>query len=136
VREKESGIEEEALVKRKISDVNERDSHEDISHESVMMSVSTLQSQSRSPWNKTNEMIDSEMSVDETSLSCSVKEGQESSTLGVDENEVHKLCESKWEHVNGTYDSETEWREWNEMTSGVSYGGELIHILPYVNINW
>jgi len=49
---------------------------------------------------------------------------------------VNKLLTSKWENVNGTYDSETDWREWDEMTNAVSYNGDLLHILPYVNINW
>jgi hypothetical protein len=54
----------------------------------------------------------------------------------VSETHVEKLNEEKWEYVNGTYDSETEWREWTQMTSAVSYNGDVLHILPYVDNNW
>jgi hypothetical protein len=54
----------------------------------------------------------------------------------VSEAHVEKLNEEKWEYVNGTYDSETEWREWTQMTSAVSYNGDILHILPYVDNNW
>jgi hypothetical protein len=54
----------------------------------------------------------------------------------VSETHVEKLNEEKWEYVNGTYDSETEWREWTQMTSAVSYNGDILHILPYVDNNW
>lgn len=54
--------------------------------------------------------------------------------IQVTDYEVEKYCEQRWESVNGTYDSETEWRPWNQMVSQVSYNGDLLHILPYVDI--
>lgn len=54
----------------------------------------------------------------------------------VSEAHVEKLIEDRWENVNGCYDSETEWREWHEMTNAQTYNGDLLHILPYVHINW
>jgi len=53
----------------------------------------------------------------------------------VSEARVAKLNgDYKWEYVNGTYDSETDWKDWHQMTSAVSYNGDILHILPYVNI--
>ena len=48
--------------------------------------------------------------------------------------EVEKYCDQKWESVNGMYDAETEWRPWNQMMSLVSYNGDPLHVLPYVDI--
>ena len=53
----------------------------------------------------------------------------------VNDYEVDKYCEDKWESVNGTYDADTEWRPWNSMTTAPSFNGELLHILPYVDID-
>lgn len=53
----------------------------------------------------------------------------------VSDYEVEKYCEQKWEYVSGTYDADTEWRPWNQMTSALSYNGDILHILPYVDIN-
>lgn len=47
----------------------------------------------------------------------------------VDE-DVIKINEEKWPNVNGVYDDQGEWHEWNELTYSYSYDKELI-ILPY-----
>lgn len=70
--------------------------------------------------------------IDDDSLGVDVK----LSHNNVSESDVEKVIESKWEFVNGCYDSEYDWRDWSEMTNSVSYNGDLLHILPYVNIDW
>jgi len=62
---------------------------------------------------------------------------QDLEALDVPEYLVDRLADQKWNCVNGTYDNESEWREWQEMTTALnSYSGEILHILPYVNIDW
>lgn len=47
-----------------------------------------------------------------------------------------RFATQKWPFVNGVYDHEGQWRGWHEVTTGRSYGGDLLHMLPYVNIDW
>ncbi|XP_075528246.1 uncharacterized protein LOC142560204 isoform X1 [Dermacentor variabilis] len=47
-----------------------------------------------------------------------------------------RFATQQWEFVNGVYDHESQWRGWHEVTTGRSYGGDLLHMLPYVNIDW
>lgn len=47
------------------------------------------------------------------------------------EEDVIKLTEEKWPHVNGVYDSQGEWHDWNELTYGYSYENSELIILPY-----
>lgn len=46
------------------------------------------------------------------------------------EEDVIKINEERWQNVNGVYDDQGEWHEWNELTYSYSYDKELI-ILPY-----
>lgn len=54
--------------------------------------------------------------------------------IEVSEHDVENVLESRWDGVNGTYDAETDWHEWHQMTNATTHDGELLHILPYVNI--
>ncbi|CAN7938987.1 unnamed protein product, partial [Ixodes hexagonus] len=47
-----------------------------------------------------------------------------------------RFATDKWEFVNGLYDHRGEWRGWEEVTTAESVGGDVLHILPYVNIDW
>lgn len=50
---------------------------------------------------------------------------------------VDKIAEQKWTGVNGTYDNDSEWREWKEVTTALNpYNNEIVYILPYVDIDW
>ena len=68
-------------------------------------------------------------------INNNLNDNKKSKSKTVTEYEVEKYCEQKWESVNGTYDADTEWRPWNSMTSAVSYNQEVLHILPYVDID-
>lgn len=46
---------------------------------------------------------------------------------------VNKLLTDEWEGMNGNMDHEQKFKEWREVLSRRSYGGEPLHILPYVN---
>jgi hypothetical protein len=49
---------------------------------------------------------------------------------------VDRIDQEKWPGVNGDYDNDGEWREWQEMTTAVNvYSGDIVNILPYVNIS-
>lgn len=49
---------------------------------------------------------------------------------------VDRIDQEKWPGVNGDYDNDGEWREWHEMTTAVNvYSGDIVNILPYVNIS-
>lgn len=47
-----------------------------------------------------------------------------------------RFVNERWEHVNGLYDASRQWKGWEEVTTGESVGGDILHILPYVNIDW
>lgn len=47
-----------------------------------------------------------------------------------------RFATQQWEFVNGVYDHEGQWKGWHEVTTGRSYTGDILHMLPYVNIDW
>jgi hypothetical protein len=47
------------------------------------------------------------------------------------EEDVTKMSEEKWPNVNGVYDAQGEWHEWNEITYSYSYENSELIILPY-----
>ena len=47
------------------------------------------------------------------------------------EEDVIKLKEDRWPEVNGVYDSDGEWHDWNELTYSYSYDNTELIILPY-----
>lgn len=47
------------------------------------------------------------------------------------EEDVIRLTEEEWPHVNGVYDSQGEWHDWSELTYGYSYENSELIILPY-----
>lgn len=47
-----------------------------------------------------------------------------------------RFATEHWEHVNGVSDHDGNWRGWHEVTTARSYAGDVLHILPYVNIDW
>lgn len=63
-------------------------------------------------------------------------EGQERQPVEIPEYMVDRIDSEKWPGVNGHYDNEGEWREWHEMTTAINvYSGDIVNILPYVNIS-
>lgn len=44
---------------------------------------------------------------------------------------VSRLNDDKWPNVNGVYDAQGEWHDWNEMTYSYTYGETELIILPY-----
>lgn len=54
----------------------------------------------------------------------------------VSEKQIQRMMTDHWEGVNGIYDSSGNWRPWQECCDVVSYNGETLRILPYVNIDW
>ena len=53
----------------------------------------------------------------------------------VTDEEVDRLSSEQWKYVNGMYDHAGIWHDWTSTLSLSSYNGELLHILPYVNID-
>ncbi|XP_064617168.1 mediator of RNA polymerase II transcription subunit 26-like [Liolophura sinensis] len=49
--------------------------------------------------------------------------------------DVERLSNYHWMGVNGTYDSAGNWRDWMQTYSVPTFDGEVLHILPYVNID-
>jgi len=47
------------------------------------------------------------------------------------EADVIKLAQEKWPEMNGVYDGDGEWHDWNEITYGYSYNSQELIILPY-----
>lgn len=47
------------------------------------------------------------------------------------EEDVVRLGEEKWPYVNGVYDAQGEWHDWNEITYSYSYENSELIILPY-----
>lgn len=47
------------------------------------------------------------------------------------EEDVTKMSEEKWPNVNGVYDAQGEWHDWNEITYSYSYENSELIILPY-----
>lgn len=52
----------------------------------------------------------------------------------VTDEDVERLHTSHWPGVNGHYDFRNEWSDWTKTFSVSSYNGDLLHILPYVNL--
>lgn len=53
----------------------------------------------------------------------------------VEESDVDRLDQEQIPGVNGQLDSDSAWREWTDTVSVPSYNSDLLHILPYVNID-
>lgn len=47
------------------------------------------------------------------------------------EEDVVKITEEKWPEVNGVYDPEGQWHDWNDITYSYSYDKTELIILPY-----
>lgn len=47
---------------------------------------------------------------------------------------LSRLRDSHWVGVNGHFDHQERWQDWRTVYSMPSYGGQLLHILPYVDI--
>lgn len=47
------------------------------------------------------------------------------------EEDVVKISEERWPNVNGVYDADGEWHDWNELTYSYSYDKSDLIILPY-----
>ena len=50
--------------------------------------------------------------------------------------DVDRLHSDHWSGVNGQYDSDQQWHDWRQTFSLPSYDGKLLHILPYVDIEY
>lgn len=59
----------------------------------------------------------------------------ESGKRSVTNIDVERLSNYHWMGVNGTYDSVGNWRDWTQTYSVPTFDGEMLHILPYVNID-
>lgn len=61
----------------------------------------------------------------------------EREVIEVTEEMVDKIADEHWDHVNGTYDCEGQWHEWNETTTQMNtQNDEVFVILPYVHTGW
>lgn len=49
----------------------------------------------------------------------------------ITEEDIHRINEEQWPYVNGMFDSKGQWRDWNELTVGLSYEDNELIILPY-----
>jgi len=49
--------------------------------------------------------------------------------------DVERLHVDHWSGVNGSHDHEGGWRGWSETISMPTYNDDLLHILPYVNLD-
>lgn len=47
------------------------------------------------------------------------------------EQDVIRLNEERWPNVNGVYDAQGEWHDWNDLTYSFSYDNSELIILPY-----
>lgn len=47
------------------------------------------------------------------------------------EEDIVRLNEERWPNVNGVYDAEGEWHDWNDITFSYSYENSELIILPY-----
>lgn len=59
------------------------------------------------------------------------QEEQTQTVRPVTEEDVIRLNEERWPNVNGVYDAQGEWRDWNDMTYNFSYENSELIILPY-----
>ena len=50
--------------------------------------------------------------------------------------DVDRLHSDHWSGVNGQYDNDQQWHDWRQTFSLPSYDGKLLHILPYVDIEY
>ena len=53
----------------------------------------------------------------------------------VQDGDLERLHDTQWEGVNGQYDWERRWHDWTATYSMPTYNGDLLHILPYVNLD-
>lgn len=53
----------------------------------------------------------------------------------VTEETVTRLHTSEWSGVNGVHDLNGVWHGWNQTVSLQSYNGDLLHVLPYVDLD-
>lgn len=63
------------------------------------------------------------------------EEAQETERAKPTESTVDKLHNEQWKGVNGRTDYLGEWRDWTQTYSLPTYNADLLHILPYVNID-
>lgn len=73
---------------------------------------------------------------EEENEQCSEEDGIESSQSTqpkrtVTEDDVIRLNEDRWPNVNGVFDAEGEWHDWNNITFSYSYDNSELIILPY-----
>jgi len=47
------------------------------------------------------------------------------------EEDVLRINEERWPNVNGVYDAQGEWHDWNDFTYSYSYENSELIILPY-----
>lgn len=52
-----------------------------------------------------------------------------------DDETVKRLHSDRWPEVNGNYSIGDNWSGWHEMTARKSHADDVLHILPYVNID-
>lgn len=75
-------------------------------------------------------------SIDNTTNASESQEAMQCTLEPVSEYLVDRIDQEKWPGVNGDYDSDGQWREWQDMTTAVNiYSGDIVNILPYVNIS-
>ncbi|KAG9510835.1 hypothetical protein GZH46_00610, partial [Fragariocoptes setiger] len=51
----------------------------------------------------------------------------------ITEEEIRRINEEQWPYVNGTYDANGCWKDWNEITTGLSVDNNELIILPYTS---
>lgn len=86
------------------------------------------------------ENIDSKNLDSTTTLTAEILVHQESNSEEPIENGTHRIIteedvirlnEQRWPNVNGVYDSQGEWHDWNDLTYSYSYDNSELIILPY-----
>lgn len=62
----------------------------------------------------------------------------EKSVVEVTEEMLFKIEHEEWEHVNGIYDENGQWKEWDEtlVNHRDIFEDDPLVIMPYVNTNW
>lgn len=49
----------------------------------------------------------------------------------ISEEDITRLNEERWPNVNGVYDADGEWHDWNDITYSYGYENAELIILPY-----
>lgn len=57
-------------------------------------------------------------------------------SVEITQEDVRRVAVDEWDYVNGMRDHDGQWQEWQDTTTRASQNGDLLHILPYVNIDW